>query len=116
MIDIDLIVAILKAAIPSLRIFPTYAAATTQPPYAVYVNESTPILSKDGIDGWEGTFDISVLDRTKAKVEALTESVITALDGTDTTDGTSISLESTTYSYYFEDSTHSYSIKFKLLK
>lgn len=65
------------------RILPTYPPDVPQgarAPYAVYTRRETPVRTKEGIAGYDGTVTISIYAGTLKLVDELAERIITALD------------------------------------
>ena len=72
----DLLIALHKI----LPVFPFEAPQGTPAPYGVWVRNETPIRTKDGICGYEGTLTISVLAGTLEAVDSLAERIISVVD------------------------------------
>lgn len=65
------------------KIVPTYpqtAASRATAPYAVYDISETPIRTKDGIAGYEGTLTLSIFAQSVARARELAKSIISAID------------------------------------
>lgn len=65
------------------RILPTYPPDVpqgTRAPYAVYVRRETPVRTKDGIAGYDGTVAISIYAASRKMVDEFAEQIISALD------------------------------------
>lgn len=65
------------------HILPTYPPDVpqgTRAPYAVYTTRETPVRTKDGIAGYDGTVTISIYAGTLKLVDELAERIIAALD------------------------------------
>jgi hypothetical protein len=68
------------------RILPSYpfeAPQSTPVPYCVYVKNDTPVHTKDGICGYEGTLTISIYAATLSVVNDLASKIVDALDSQD---------------------------------
>lgn len=73
----------IEAIVP---VFPAEATANARAPYATYVLRETPIRTKEGIAGHEGTLTLSIYCATYEMADAIAERVIAAVD-TRTLDG-----------------------------
>lgn len=65
------------------RILPTYPPDVpqgTRAPYAVYTRRETPVRTKDGIAGYDGTLTISIYAASRKMVDEFAEQIISALD------------------------------------
>lgn len=65
------------------RILPTYPPDVpqgTRAPYAVYTTRETPVRTKDGIAGYDGTVSISIYAASRKMVDEFAEQIISALD------------------------------------
>lgn len=65
------------------KIVPTYpqtAASRATAPYAVYDISDTPIRTKDGIAGYEGTLTLTVFASSVSIAKELAGRIITAVD------------------------------------
>lgn len=65
------------------KILPTYpfeAPQGTNIPYGVYVKNETPVRTKDGICGYDGTLTISVFAGTLEAIHTLASRIIGAID------------------------------------
>lgn len=72
----DLLIALQKL----LPVYPFEAPQGTPIPYGVWVRNETPIRTKDGICGYEGTLTISVFAGTLEAVNALSTRIIAVMD------------------------------------
>ena len=77
-----------------LPIYPFEAPQGTRAPYGTYVKNVSPIRTKDGIAGYDGSVTISIYANTIDVVDSIAEQIISTLDNA-TIDG---------YSYYYEGS------------
>lgn len=75
-----------------LPIYPFEAPQSARVPYGIYVKSESPIRTKEGIVGYDGSVSISIYAGTLEAVSRIAELVISALDNT-TLDG---------YSYYYD--------------
>lgn len=75
-----------------LPIFPFEAPQGHRAPYGVYVKSESPVRTKDGIVGYDGSVTISIYANTLETVGRIAEQIISVLDNT-TLDG---------YSYYYD--------------
>lgn len=65
------------------RILPTYPPDVpqgTRAPYAVYARRETPVRTKEGIAGYDGTVTISIYAASRKMVDDLAEQIISVLD------------------------------------
>lgn len=65
------------------RILPTYPPDVpqgTRAPYAVYARRETPVRTKEGIAGYDGTLTISIYAASRKMVDEFAEQIISALD------------------------------------
>lgn len=65
------------------HILPTYPPDVpqgTRAPYAVYARRETPVRTKDGIAGYDGTVTISIYAASRKMVDEFAEQIISALD------------------------------------
>lgn len=65
------------------RILPTYPPDVpqgTRAPYAVYARRETPVRTKEGIAGYDGTVTISIYAASRKMVDDLAEQIVSALD------------------------------------
>lgn len=65
------------------HILPTYPPDVpqgTHAPYAVYAKRETPVRTKDGIAGYDGTVTISIYAASRKMVDEFAEQIISALD------------------------------------
>ena len=69
-----------KAISAILPIYPFPAAEEARAPYATYTLSETPIRTKDGIAGYEGTITLTVFSTSIAAVDALIVRMIQAID------------------------------------
>jgi hypothetical protein len=69
-----------KAVRAIVPIAPYDESATQGAPYATYLLRETPLRTKDGIAGYEGTLTLSVYSATIAEAERLARSLIERLD------------------------------------
>lgn len=75
-----------------LPIYPFEAPQGARVPYGIYVKSESPVRTKEGIVGYDGSVTISIYANTLEAVGRIAEQIISALDNT-TLDG---------YSYYYE--------------
>lgn len=75
-----------------LPIYPFEAPQGVRVPYGIYVKSESPVRTKDGIVGYDGSVTISIYANTLEMVGRIAEQIISVLDNT-TLDG---------YSYYYE--------------
>lgn len=61
--------------------YPFEAAVPQSTPYATYLLRETPIRTKDGIAGHEGTLTLSIYSDTLSGVEAMANRLISLIDG-----------------------------------
>lgn len=65
------------------RIIPVYlaeATANARAPYAAYDMRETPIRTKSGIAGYEGTFQLSIFCVTDKQAAEIADTIVTAID------------------------------------
>lgn len=84
--------ALVTALSKILPIYPFEAPQGTRVPYGIYVKSESPVRTKDGIVGYDGSVTISICANTIETVGRIAEQIISVLDNT-TLDG---------YSYYYE--------------
>lgn len=84
--------ALVTALSKILPIYPFEVPQGARAPYGVYVKSISPVRTKDGIVGYDGSVTISIYANTLEAVSRIAEQIISALDNT-TLDG---------YSYYYE--------------
>lgn len=77
-----------------LPIYPFEAPQGTRAPYGIYAKNVSPIRTKEGIAGYDGSVTISIYANTIDVVDSIAEQIISTLDNA-TIDG---------YSYYYEGS------------
>lgn len=75
-----------------LPIYPFEAPQGARAPYGIYAKSESPVRTKDGIVGYDGSVTISIYANTLEVVGRIAEQIISVLDNT-TLDG---------YSYYYE--------------
>ena len=75
-----------------LPIYPFEVPQGTRAPYGVYVKSESPVRTKEGIVGYDGSVTISIYANTLEVVGRIAEQIISVLDNT-TLDG---------YSYYYD--------------
>ena len=61
--------------------YPFEASASQTIPYAAYLLRETPIRTKNGIAGHEGTLTLSIYGDTLSGAEAMAKRVIALIDG-----------------------------------
>lgn len=71
------LIAILNKIVP---VHYQQATTPTSVPYAVYDISETPIRTKDGIAGYEGTLTLSVFAQSVARARELAKSIISTID------------------------------------
>lgn len=86
--------ALVTALSKILPIYPFEAPQGTRAPYGIYAKNVSPIRTKDGIVGYDGSVTISIYANTIDTVDSIAGQIISALDNV-TIDG---------YSYYYEGS------------
>lgn len=91
----DLLVALSKI----IPVYPFEVPQGTPIPYGVWVKSETPIRTKDGICGYEGSLTISIYAGTLETLHSLAERVIEVVDNT-TYDGRDYYYESTSEENY----------------
>lgn len=84
--------ALVTALSKILPIYPFEAPQSARVPYGIYVKSESPVRTKDGIVGYDGSVTISIYANTLEAVGRIAEQIISVLDNT-TLDG---------YSYYYE--------------
>lgn len=67
----------LEAILPT---YPAEAAANARAPYATYLLRETPVRTKNGIAGHEGTLTLSIYCATYEAADVIAERVIAAVD------------------------------------
>lgn len=67
----------IEAIVP---ISPAEATANARAPYATYVLRETPVRTKNGIAGHEGTLTLSVYCATYEAADAIAQRIIAAVD------------------------------------
>lgn len=77
-----------------LPIYPFEAPQGARAPYGIYIKSVSPVRTKDGIVGYDGSVTLSIYAGTLEVVSYLAEQIISSLDN--------ITLEG--YSYYYEGS------------
>ena len=77
-----------------LPVCPFEAPQGTRVPYGIYVKSVSPVRTKNGIVGYDGSVTISIYAGTIEAVERIAEQIIATLDNI-TLDG---------YSYYYDSS------------
>lgn len=63
-----------------IPVYPSEVAAAQTAPYATYILRESPILTKTGIAGYEGTLTLSIYCATIAEATAIAERLIGVLD------------------------------------
>lgn len=95
-------------------LYPNAVPATVNPPFAYYTETTRPILTKDGIAGYDATLSISVVASSKAEAQALATQVEMVFHGEDV-EGRTMWLESSEYTFFDKEKLHSYELTFNIL-
>lgn len=64
-----------------IPVYPFEAVQEARPPYAAYTISETPIRTKDGIAGYEGTITLAIFSTSLTAVDELMAKIIEAVDG-----------------------------------
>lgn len=109
----------MKAIITALEslapTWPTIAEATARPPYILYSESETPIITFDGIAGYESTLEVTVVEHSKIAANTLKERVVNSLNGI-TFNGYTLYYDGARYVDYPDESLASYELTFNIEK
>lgn len=102
------IVTTLESIAPT---WPSVAEVTAKPPYILYAESDTPIVTFDGIAGYDSTLEVTIVERSKNAAQALRDRVIKALHG-NTFGDTTLYYDSARYIDYAEEHLAGYELTF----
>lgn len=102
----------IQAIVP---IYPGTAEPDATLPYATYTESSTPIVTFDGIAGYEDSFSVAVVANSKLSAERLRDAIIAAVHGIRLNDIV-LYYQDSTYVDYADMGISSYEINFNVLK
>jgi hypothetical protein len=105
-------IATLEAIAPT---WPSVAEITAKPPYILYAESDEPIVTYDGIAGYDSTLSITVVERSKSQAQTLRDRVINALHGVSFADST-FYYDSSRYIDYADENLSGYEITLKWIK
>lgn len=108
------VIARFDQEIEGCELYPNVVPATVNPPFAYYTETSRPILTKDGVAGYDTTLAISVVASSKAEVQSLASLVEMVFHGEDVA-GRTMWLESNEYTQFEKEKLHSYELTFNIL-
>lgn len=110
----DAVVARFDQVVEGCHLYPNVVPATVDPPFAYYTERSTPVVTKDGIAGYETALAITVVASSKAEAQGLAMEVEVAFHGEDIEERT-LWLESSEYTQFEKEKLHSYELTFNIL-
>lgn len=109
----------MKAIITALEsIAPTYPAVapeTERVPYILYSESDTPIVTFDGIAGYDTTLTVTVVAKTKDAAQVLRDKIVNHLHGI-TFDGATLYYEGSQYVEYPDEKLSSYELTFNSIE
>lgn len=98
-----------------LPIYPGTAEAETKLPYAVYSERQEPLLTFDGIAGYEDTLNVALFASSKAAATELRNRLVALLNGKTFSDIT-LYYAGSDYTDYPEQRISSYEITFNITR
>lgn len=108
------IIARFDKEVQGCELYPNVVPATVDPPFAYYTESAHPILTKDGIAGYDATISITVVASSKSEAQSLASQVEAAFHGEDVENRT-MWLESSDYTLFEKERLHSYELIFNIL-
>ena len=98
-----------------LPIYPGTAEPEAKLPYAVYSERQDPVVTFDGIAGYDDTLNIALFAATKSKAEALRDELVALLNGK-TLGASTLYYAGSDYTDYHDQKISSYELTFNLLR
>lgn len=108
----DAIVKKLSAIAPT---YPGIAETTARVPYILYSESDVPIVTKDGIAGYESNLTLAVVSRTRKEATLLRDRIVQALNGV-TIEDLSLYYDGATFVDYPEEYLSSFELTFNLIR
>lgn len=108
----DAIVNILSAIAPT---YPGIAETTARVPYILYTENDVPLVTIDGIAGYESTLTLAVIARSRKEATLLRDRIIKALNGVDLGDDT-LYYDGATFVDYPEEKLSSFEMTFNWIR
>lgn len=106
------IVTTLESIAPT---WPSVAEATAKPPYILYAESDVPIVTFDGIAGYDSTLEVTVVERTKNAAQALRDRIVRELHGNTFGDAT-LYYDNARYIDYADEHLSGYELTFKKIE